>query len=106
MEDQLTLYISMEMCAVRRKAIEQIYFLRTKDISKLKRTVDMKTDSGYINDSGMRAEEGLSTMGEDNEAELSLLHDLHIHCATTLKDDLSFLIPICRFSPFLKLVRL
>lgn len=45
-------------------------------------------------------------MGEDNEAELSLLHDLHLHCSTTLEDDLSFLTPICHFSPFLKLIRL
>lgn len=40
-EDQLTLYISMEMCAVRWRAIEEIYFLQTEDILKLKGTVNM-----------------------------------------------------------------
>lgn len=48
----------------------------------------------------------LSTMGEDNEAERCRLHDLHLHCPGTVKDDPSFFTLICHFPPFLKSVLL
>lgn len=46
-EDQLTPYISMEMCAVRWRVIENL-----EDIS---RTVGIYTDNGYMNDSWVHA---------------------------------------------------
>lgn len=74
-----------------------------------RRYIKAQRNSEYVNRQWIYKRPGnarrreLSTIGEDNEAELSLLHDLHLHCSTTLKNDLSFLTPICHFSPFFKI---